>query len=93
MVVYSKRIKEYEKIIYLTHYRMYDLTNRWARIGVQSQAMTDSVHPKHRVAYLWSRRHGDGLVSVENRGKILMTIKYLRKLKVICNAEADRGGY
>ena len=87
----DKRIEEFEKVIYRTHYRMYDVVNRHARRGVQSLAMTDSSYLKRRVVALWPYRHGDGLASVENRGKIRKAIKYLKKLKRIYTAEAEGG--
>ena len=87
----EERIREYEEIIWLTYYKVYDLTNRWARIGVQSQAMVDSSYLKRRVVALWPYRHGNIIGKAENRDKIHRAIKYLRRLKVVCNAEPDGG--
>lgn len=88
----DKRIEEFEEVIYRTHYSIgYNVVDRYARGGVQSFAMTDACYLKRRVVALWPHRHGDGLVSVENRGKIHKAIKYLKKLKRIYTAEAEGG--
>ena len=85
----EERLGDYEKVIYLTHYRMYNVTNKWARRDIQSQAMTDSSYLKRRVVTLWPHRH----TSIENRDKICKAIKYLKRLKGMYNAEADDGMY
>ena len=87
----EERIREYEQIIWLTHYKMYDLTNRYARNGAKSNAMMDSSYLKRRVAALWPYRHGTIVGREENRDKIRKAIKYLKRLKRVINAEADNG--
>ena len=77
----NKRIDDFEKVLYLTHYKK-DVVSKWARRGVQSEAYMNMSYLKRRIKTLWPERNKVGI-----RVDIKCAINYIRRLKNIVNAE------